>query len=99
MRDAVAAIALKRLQRQPPTNNRHSVAQVYALFSKTGHVQRVIMGLDSQRKTPCGFCFVVYDRREVRLRAFDRSNACMAAYAWCMHAAHGARSCRLHVVG
>lgn len=23
------------------------------------------MGLDSQRKTPCGFCFVIYDRREV----------------------------------
>jgi len=39
--------------------------QVYALFSRVGHVQRVIMGLDSQRKTPCGFCFVVYDRREV----------------------------------
>ncbi|KIY98456.1 nuclear cap-binding protein subunit 2 [Monoraphidium neglectum] len=42
---------------------------VYALFSRVGHVQRVIMGLDSQRKTPCGFCFVIYDRREDALAA------------------------------
>lgn len=28
-------------------------------------MRRVVMGLDAQRKTPCGFCFVVYDRREV----------------------------------
>ncbi|GBF93677.1 hypothetical protein Rsub_06780 [Raphidocelis subcapitata] len=43
--------------------------QVYALFSRAGHVARVIMGLDATRKTPCGFCFVIYDRREDALAA------------------------------
>jgi hypothetical protein len=27
-------------------------------------VQRIIMGLDKQKKTPCGFCFVVYYTRK-----------------------------------
>lgn len=34
--------------------------QIYALFSKSGPVKRVIMGLDRNQKTPCGFCFVEY---------------------------------------
>jgi nuclear cap-binding protein subunit 2 len=37
--------------------------QIYALFSKVGEVKRVIMGLDRNTKTPCGFCFVEYRRR------------------------------------
>eukprot|EP00878_Enallax_costatus_P006773 GHUV01007099.1.p1 GENE.GHUV01007099.1~~GHUV01007099.1.p1 ORF type:complete len:274 (+),score=116.75 GHUV01007099.1:449-1270(+) len=37
--------------------------QIYELFSKVGIVQRVIMGLDRNTKTPCGFCFVMYHRR------------------------------------
>jgi RNA recognition motif-containing protein len=49
--------------------------KVYALFSRVGHVQRVIMGLDSQRKTPCGFCFVIYDRRQVRGASWVGINA------------------------
>ena len=32
---------------------------MYELFSTVGHVNRVIMGLDRIKKTPCGFCFVV----------------------------------------
>lgn len=48
--------------------------QVYALFSKAGRVRRVIMGLDSQRRTPCGFCFVVYDAREDALAAVKYLN-------------------------
>ncbi|KAI8468339.1 MAG: hypothetical protein J3K34DRAFT_13665 [Monoraphidium minutum] len=59
-----------RLSPSPPAVRRPlRAAQVYALFSRVGHVQRVIMGLDSQRKTPCGFCFVVYDRRDDALAA------------------------------
>lgn len=34
--------------------------QVYELFSMCGEVKRVIMGLDKNKKTPCGFCFVEY---------------------------------------
>lgn len=33
------------------------------VFSRCGDVQRIIMGLDKQKKTPCGFCFVVYYTR------------------------------------
>jgi nuclear cap-binding protein subunit 2 len=34
--------------------------QIYELFSKCGSVKRVIMGLDRNTKTPCGFCFVEF---------------------------------------
>jgi nuclear cap-binding protein subunit 2 len=37
--------------------------QLYEVFSKAGDVKRIIMGLDRQRKTPCGFCFVSYYTR------------------------------------
>jgi nuclear cap-binding protein subunit 2 len=32
--------------------------QIYELFSKCGDIKRIIMGLDRNNKTPCGFCFV-----------------------------------------
>ena len=34
--------------------------QIHELLSKAGEIRRIIMGLDSYRKTPCGFCFVEY---------------------------------------
>lgn len=34
------------------------------LFSKAGDVKRLIMGLDANRRTPCGFCFVSYFTRK-----------------------------------
>ncbi|CAO3628182.1 unnamed protein product [Cunninghamella blakesleeana] len=34
--------------------------QIYNLFSKTGEIKRIIMGLNRNQKTPCGFCFVEY---------------------------------------
>lgn len=34
------------------------------VFSKTGDIKRIIMGLDKQKMTPCGFCFVVYYTRK-----------------------------------
>ncbi|XP_065671131.1 nuclear cap-binding protein subunit 2 [Hydra vulgaris] len=37
-----------------------SEEQIYELFSKSGDVKRIIMGLDRVKKTPCGFCFVEY---------------------------------------
>eukprot|EP00542_Grammatophora_oceanica_P010410 CAMPEP_0194033572 /NCGR_PEP_ID=MMETSP0009_2-20130614/6216_1 /TAXON_ID=210454 /ORGANISM="Grammatophora oceanica, Strain CCMP 410" /LENGTH=209 /DNA_ID=CAMNT_0038674287 /DNA_START=37 /DNA_END=666 /DNA_ORIENTATION=- len=38
-------------------------------FSLLGRVREVHMGLDRFRKTPCGFCFVEYARREDALLA------------------------------
>jgi len=32
--------------------------QIYEVFSRVGEVKRVIVGLDRNKKTPCGFCFV-----------------------------------------
>jgi len=37
-----------------------SEVQIHALFSRIGSVKRVIMGLNSREKTPCGFAFVEY---------------------------------------
>ncbi|GAA5844517.1 hypothetical protein JCM3775_005578 [Rhodotorula graminis] len=34
--------------------------QIYELFSKVGEIKRIIMGLDRNLKTPCGFCFVEF---------------------------------------
>lgn len=36
---------------------------------RVGLVKRVVMGLDRQRKTPCGFCFVEYRSRAAAERA------------------------------
>ncbi|KAL3513500.1 hypothetical protein ACH5RR_026217 [Cinchona calisaya] len=38
--------------------------QVYELFSRAGEIKRIVMGLDKNSKTPCGFCFVMYYSRE-----------------------------------
>jgi len=49
--------------------------QIYELFSKCaipeegGGIRRIIMGLDSLQKTPCGFCFVEYYLHEEAVRA------------------------------
>jgi hypothetical protein len=33
--------------------------QAYELFSRAGEIKKIIMGLDKNSKTPCGFCFVL----------------------------------------
>eukprot|EP01018_Ginkgo_biloba_P021922 Gb_35228 [translate_table: standard] len=38
--------------------------QIYELFSRVGEIKKIIMGLDKNTKTPCGFCFVLYYSRE-----------------------------------
>lgn len=37
--------------------------QIHELFSRAGDIKRVIMGLNKNTKTPCGFCFVEYYSR------------------------------------
>jgi len=39
-------------------------SHLYALFSQIGSIERVIMGLDRVRKTPCGFAFVEFRYRQ-----------------------------------
>uniref|UniRef100_A0A8D3DMJ6 Nuclear cap-binding protein subunit 2 n=1 Tax=Scophthalmus maximus TaxID=52904 RepID=A0A8D3DMJ6_SCOMX len=36
---------------------------VHEMFSKSGDVKRIIIGLDKVKKTACGFCFVEYYTR------------------------------------
>ncbi|KAG8378497.1 hypothetical protein BUALT_Bualt08G0143300 [Buddleja alternifolia] len=38
--------------------------QVYELFSRAGELKKIIMGLDKNSKTPCGFCFILYYSRD-----------------------------------
>ncbi|KAI9178585.1 hypothetical protein LWI28_028204 [Acer negundo] len=38
--------------------------QIYELFSRAGEIKKLIMGLDKNTKTPCGFCFVLYYSRD-----------------------------------
>lgn len=42
---------------------------VRAHFEQLGPVKEVIMGLDRNKKTPCGFCFVEYYQRRIALQA------------------------------
>ena len=37
--------------------------QMHALFSRCGAVRRIVVGLDRDRHTPCGFAFVEYETR------------------------------------
>ncbi|MBW03682.1 Nuclear cap-binding protein subunit 2, partial [Eschrichtius robustus] len=37
--------------------------QIYELFSKSGDIKKIIMGLDKMKKTAYGFCFVEYYSR------------------------------------
>lgn len=38
--------------------------QIYEVFHRTGEIKKIIMGLDKNTMTPCGFCFVQYYTRE-----------------------------------
>ncbi|KAK4352808.1 hypothetical protein RND71_028326 [Anisodus tanguticus] len=38
--------------------------QVYELFSRVGEIKKIVMGLDKNSKTPCGFCFIMYYSRD-----------------------------------
>ncbi|ETB56607.1 hypothetical protein YYC_05446 [Plasmodium yoelii 17X] len=38
--------------------------QIYEHMNKAGEVENIIMGLHRTEKSPCGFCFVVYKKKE-----------------------------------
>lgn len=43
--------------------------QLYEVFRGVGEIRRIIMGLDSVKKTPCGFCFVEFYEVDDAVRA------------------------------
>lgn len=43
--------------------------QLYELFGRCGSIKRIIMGLDRNKKTPCGFCFIEFDERESAVKS------------------------------
>jgi nuclear cap-binding protein subunit 2 len=45
--------------------------QIYELFSKAGRVNRVVMGLNRFKKSPCGFCFVEFGNHDNAARAIS----------------------------
>ena len=48
--------------------------QIWEIFSKVGVVRTIIMGLDKNLLTPCGFCFVEYHNRNDAERAVKYLN-------------------------
>lgn len=51
-----------------------SEEQIWDLFSRAGPVKAIVMGLDKNLKTPCGFCFVEYHNRPDAERAVKYLN-------------------------
>mmetsp|Transcript_18439 Transcript_18439/g.21269 ORF Transcript_18439/g.21269 Transcript_18439/m.21269 type:complete len:231 (+) Transcript_18439:99-791(+) len=45
------------------------IVQLQSLFSNVGPVKAIVMGLDRNLKTPCGFAFVEYEQRKDALSA------------------------------
>lgn len=50
-------------------SNFTSEEQLFELFVKCGTLDRIIMGLDRNKYTPCGFCFIIYKQEEGALNA------------------------------
>jgi nuclear cap-binding protein subunit 2 len=48
--------------------------QIEAHFSACGCIERIVMGLGIATKTPCGFCFVVFETSEDALAAVQDLN-------------------------
>lgn len=47
-------------------------AQIFELCARCGPVKRIVMGLNRNTKTPCGFCFVEYFSAEAALESVAR---------------------------
>ena len=46
-----------------------SEEQLYTFFGQVGPIEKIIMGLDRVKRTPCGFCFVEFSNRTAAERA------------------------------
>jgi nuclear cap-binding protein subunit 2 len=50
--------------------------QIHDLFSRAGPPSRIIMGLDRVQRTPCGFCFAEYRKRQHTENCVKYVNGC-----------------------
>lgn len=51
-----------------------SEEQIYEIFSKVGRIQKIIMGLDKFKFTPCGFCFIIFANKQDSINAIKYLN-------------------------
>lgn len=43
--------------------------QISSLFSRCGPIKKIVMGLDRNKKTPCGFAFIEYFKRDFAIKS------------------------------
>ncbi|KAG8345221.1 putative RNA recognition motif (a k a RRM RBD or RNP domain) [Trypanosoma vivax] len=43
--------------------------QIWVHFSSCGHIRDLVMGLSEATRTPCGFCFVVFEQQSAAMSA------------------------------
>ncbi|KAL6942344.1 hypothetical protein ACO0QE_003517 [Hanseniaspora vineae] len=48
--------------------------QIFEIFHKLGPIERIIMGLDRFKYTPCGFCFVIFEDKASSINAVKYLN-------------------------
>ncbi|VDP29939.1 unnamed protein product [Heligmosomoides polygyrus] len=60
--------------------------QLHELFGRVGEVKRVVMGIHRFKKTPCGFCFVmwVFRSRVVHHLVFGARRTTNPCPQWCI---------------
>ncbi|KAK1443592.1 nuclear cap-binding protein subunit 2 like protein [Babesia gibsoni] len=51
--------------------------RIHEIFSNAGRINRIVMGLNSIEKKPCGFAFVVYDSIDAAKRSVGMFKGCM----------------------
>ena len=82
--------------------------QIHELFSKCGPLQRIVMGLDKNQTTPCGFCFVEYSCRRDTEECVKYLNGARLDerdvridFDWCVRAPRipASRPCRARLLG
>ncbi len=75
--------------------------QIHELFGKCGPLRRIVMGLDKNAMTPCGFCFVEYGTRRDTEACVKYLNGARLDerdvridFDWCARSPHARCGCR-----
>ncbi|GFE54003.1 nuclear cap-binding [Babesia ovis] len=51
--------------------------RIHEVFSRAGHINRIVLGLNSIEKNPCGFAFVIYDSIAAARRSIGMFKGCI----------------------
>ncbi|EDO07165.1 RNA recognition motif domain containing protein [Babesia bovis T2Bo] len=51
--------------------------RIHEIFSQAGRIHRIVLGLNSIEKKPCGFAFVIYDTIPAARRSIGMFNGCV----------------------